>query len=183
MADLRVARTKELLRQALLDLCSTRQLGDVTVKDLLEKTQVSRAFFYRHYRDVDDLAQDVWLSRLPYFAPPYPRLADYASPSEACRVLLDALADELLFFKANPNFARGVSDQVGRSSYYRDSKASHVVRRRLPICGIALSAPSPMTLSVRRRSSSFLAILPRYLVTYAFSSSKVLRTPSVCERS
>lgn len=98
----------------------------MTVKDLLEKAQVSRASFYRHYRDIDDLAQDAWLGRMPYFAPPYPRLADYDSPEQACRVLLDTLADELFFLKGNPNFARGLSEQVGRSPYYRDSEASHM---------------------------------------------------------
>lgn len=125
MADRRVVRTKELLRAALLDLCYARQLCDVSVKDLLERAQVSRAAFYRHYRDLDDLAQDTWLSRLPYFQPPYPRLADYASPAQACHVLLDALADELRFFKDNVNFARGITESIGRSPYYRNSEESH----------------------------------------------------------
>lgn len=126
MVDRRVIRTKETLRTALLDLCRTRPLSAVSVKDLLDQAQLSRSAFYRHYRDIDDLAQDVWLSRMPYFTPPYPRLADYASPGEACRVLLGVLADELLFFKENTNFAKGIVDNIGRSPYYRDSEALHM---------------------------------------------------------
>lgn len=126
MVDRRVVRTKETLRAALLGLCQTRPLAAVSVKDLLERAQVSRTAFYRHYWDIDDLAQDAWLSRMPYFKPPYPRLADYESAGEACRILLDVIADELLFFKTNVNLAKGIVDSIGRSPYYRESEELHM---------------------------------------------------------
>lgn len=126
MEDKRVVRTKELLRSALLAICKVKPLSEVSVKDVLDQAQVSRAAFYRHYRDLDDLAQEVWLSRMPYFSPPYPRLADYESPSQACRVLLDSIADELRFFKENVNLAKGIAENVGRSRYYLESEESHM---------------------------------------------------------
>lgn len=126
MEDKRVVRTKGLLRSALLAICKVKPLSEVSVKDVLDQAQVSRAAFYRHYCDLDDLAQEVWLSRLPYFSPPYPRLADYESPAQACRVMLDAIAEELAFFKENVNFAKGIAENVGRSRYYLDSEESHM---------------------------------------------------------
>ena len=46
---------KEILANGLLDLCHKKDLSQVTVKDLLETTGVSRQTFYNHFLDKNDL--------------------------------------------------------------------------------------------------------------------------------
>ena len=40
---------KEILANGLLDLCHTKDLSQITIKDLLETTGVSRQTFYNHF--------------------------------------------------------------------------------------------------------------------------------------
>jgi AcrR family transcriptional regulator len=58
--DVRVRRTRTLLRQALVDLIEERGFDRVTVGDLTTRAMVSRASFYRNYRDKYDLVEQVF---------------------------------------------------------------------------------------------------------------------------
>jgi len=53
--DRRVRKTRQLLREALMELTLERGYDHVTVQDILEKADVGRSTFYAHYRDKDDL--------------------------------------------------------------------------------------------------------------------------------
>ena len=53
--DRRVRRTRRVLREALLELVVAKGYDRVTVQDVLERADLSRATFYAHYRDKDDL--------------------------------------------------------------------------------------------------------------------------------
>jgi len=53
--DRRIRRTKERLRQALLDLILEKPYDEITVQNILDKGDVSRSAFYAHYSDKDDL--------------------------------------------------------------------------------------------------------------------------------
>ena len=53
--DRRVRRTRDLLRDAVLELGKTRDLTDLTVQDITRQAEVNRATFYQHYRDKDEL--------------------------------------------------------------------------------------------------------------------------------
>lgn len=46
---------KEILANGLLDLGYKKDLSQITVKDLLEATGVSRQTFYNHFLDKNDL--------------------------------------------------------------------------------------------------------------------------------
>jgi AcrR family transcriptional regulator len=53
--DRRVRRTRQLLREALVELTLERGYDRVTVQDILDRADVGRSTFYAHYRDKDDL--------------------------------------------------------------------------------------------------------------------------------
>ncbi len=53
--DRRVRRTRRLLRQALLTLVTEKDYDRITVQDVLDRADLSRATFYAHFRDKDDL--------------------------------------------------------------------------------------------------------------------------------
>lgn len=53
--DHRVRRTRDRLGDAMVELLLQKPFDDITVQDLLKRAGVSRATFYTHYRDKNDL--------------------------------------------------------------------------------------------------------------------------------
>lgn len=55
--DRRIIRTKQLLKDKLLDLISENGMDQVTVKELTERAGLNRGTFYLHYRDIQDFCE------------------------------------------------------------------------------------------------------------------------------
>lgn len=55
--DLRVARTRKMLRDAMIALAIQQGFDAVTVNDIVELAMVNRSTFYRHYQDKYDLVE------------------------------------------------------------------------------------------------------------------------------
>jgi AcrR family transcriptional regulator len=58
--NLRVRRTQKLLREALIELIEERGFDELTVGEITERAMVSRAAFYRNYRDKYDLVEQIF---------------------------------------------------------------------------------------------------------------------------
>ncbi|MGZ3611431.1 MAG: TetR/AcrR family transcriptional regulator, partial [Ktedonobacteraceae bacterium] len=58
--NLRVKRTKILLREALIALIEEQGFDALTVGELTKRAMVSRAAFYRNYRDKYDLVEQIF---------------------------------------------------------------------------------------------------------------------------
>jgi AcrR family transcriptional regulator len=58
--NIRIRRTRVLLREALVDLIEDRGFDRVTVGDLCSRAMVSRAAFYRNYRDKYALVEQIF---------------------------------------------------------------------------------------------------------------------------
>lgn len=52
--DPRVMRSTRALREAMANLLAEQRFGSITVQQILERAGVSRATFYKYYRDKDD---------------------------------------------------------------------------------------------------------------------------------
>jgi len=57
---LRFRRTQKLLREALIELIEERGFDALTVGEITERAMVSRAAFYRNYRDKYDLVEQIF---------------------------------------------------------------------------------------------------------------------------
>lgn len=55
---------KALLANGLLELCEEMPLELITIKQLLNKTEVSRQTFYNHFKDKNDLIQYIYLEKI-----------------------------------------------------------------------------------------------------------------------
>lgn len=55
--NIRHQETERALQEALLALLARKRLDAVTVRELCEMAQVNKATFYRHYKDIYDLAE------------------------------------------------------------------------------------------------------------------------------
>lgn len=53
--DRRVRRTRQQLREALLELILEKGYDDITVQEITDRADLARATFYIHYRDKDEL--------------------------------------------------------------------------------------------------------------------------------
>ncbi len=53
--DLRVIRTRDAIRNALVDLIEEKGFEAITVKDITDKAKINRGTFYAHYQDKFDL--------------------------------------------------------------------------------------------------------------------------------
>ena len=58
--NLRVRRTQKLLREALIELIEEQGFDVLTVGELTGRAMVSRAAFYRNYRDKYDLVEQIF---------------------------------------------------------------------------------------------------------------------------
>ena len=57
--DLRVMKTKRAIKRALTDLCASKPLAEVTVKELCSQAEVSKPAFYYHYGNVADVVDEI----------------------------------------------------------------------------------------------------------------------------
>lgn len=55
---------KNIIAQALLELCEEKQLEKITIRDILNQCGVSRQTFYNHFIDKDDLIHYIYDSRI-----------------------------------------------------------------------------------------------------------------------
>lgn len=57
--DLRVIKTKMLIRKSFIDLSKKINYQKITVKDLCDKAMINRNTFYLHYENKDDLVKEI----------------------------------------------------------------------------------------------------------------------------
>ena len=57
--DVRIVKTKERLKRALLDLLKTKSASEISVSEICKKGEVNRNTFYCHYDSVQDLLSEV----------------------------------------------------------------------------------------------------------------------------
>ena len=56
--DRRIRRTKKAIKEALIEVLKKKNVENVTIKELADKADITRATFYQYYRDpVDTLEQ------------------------------------------------------------------------------------------------------------------------------
>ena len=57
--DRRVRYTKMVIRESFLDLLQTKDISQISIKEICEKADINRATFYSHYQDPYDLMEKI----------------------------------------------------------------------------------------------------------------------------
>jgi AcrR family transcriptional regulator len=95
--DRRAARTRRLLKQALMELMHTMRYEDITVQHIIDGADVGRSTFYAHYVDKDALVKEIFEEMLETITRGVKPEADEANVSFPLagmfRHLMDQLAD------------------------------------------------------------------------------------------
>ncbi|ALM56142.1 TetR/AcrR family transcriptional regulator [Staphylococcus equorum] len=55
--DLRIERTRYMLKNALIDLLEEKNVESITINMLSEKAMINRVTFYSHYKDLTDMLE------------------------------------------------------------------------------------------------------------------------------
>ncbi len=57
--DRRIKKTKQLLKQGLIDIMFEKDIKNITIKELVEKVDINRSTFYLHYSDIYELLAEL----------------------------------------------------------------------------------------------------------------------------
>ena len=105
--DLRVQRTKKILKETLKNMLINLSYEKITVKDLCEKSMINRRTFYLHYDSIDNLLEDI---QLDYTIEFYKIIKDYDFYYDIDKLTYEYFSfsekNGLIFEKinTNPNF-------------------------------------------------------------------------------
>lgn len=134
--DLRVTRTRKMLREAMITLAIQKGFANITINDIVELAMVNRATFYRHYQDkydlvesyLDELYTDLNAAPAP---PPSP-----AEPNPRLVKLFEHIRDHAPFYRAmlGPQGYSGFGERIRRltEATLRARWEAAEVRTRMP---------------------------------------------------
>ena len=57
--DLRIQKTRQAIREAFVSLRTTKNLEQITVKELCQQARISKGTFYLHYRSISDVLTEM----------------------------------------------------------------------------------------------------------------------------
>ncbi|MCH5203657.1 MAG: TetR/AcrR family transcriptional regulator [Oscillospiraceae bacterium] len=66
--DLRVIKTRAVIKNTLIELMSEKEIAKITVSQLCEKAKINRKTFYRHYREINDVKAELENEALEEFS-------------------------------------------------------------------------------------------------------------------
>jgi AcrR family transcriptional regulator len=114
--DLRVTRTRKILRDAMIALAIQKGFANLTINDIVELAMVNRATFYRHYQDKYDLVES-YLDELyaELNAAPAP-LPSSGEPNPRLVKLFEHIRDHAPFYRAmlGPHGYSGFGERIRR---------------------------------------------------------------------
>lgn len=125
--DLRVQRTRGLLRQALIDLVDSEGYENISVRDITQKAQVGYKTFYRHYEGKEALLQALAAEMLAEFQQVVLPPSDERAPQENTLAILNYIEANAAIFMMllNSSASKQVLDiainfglEQGRQTFY-----------------------------------------------------------------
>lgn len=117
--DRRVRRTRELLTNALVALLQEKSLHEITVKELCDVADINRGTFYLHYKDINDMTEQLENDILNQ----YETLLKRYAPSELAQNPYDILYHLILFTDAYKNLFKTLLRPGGDISFLVKIKA------------------------------------------------------------
>lgn len=138
MEDKRIAKTKQNLKQALVDLAAEKPFEQITVTELCKRAGTSRITFYAHYSDKYELLDEVFRDMRASASELFHRLQRENNPRgdevDGCCNLLDAILS--VYYGQEPLFTHAVPHESSYLFYYLHNyiieNVARVIRRYRP---------------------------------------------------
>lgn len=120
MEDKRIAKTKQNLKHALVDLAAEKPFEQITVTELCKRASTSRITFYAHYSDKYELLDEVFRDMRASASQLFHRMQRENNPQGdeivGCCNLLDAILN--VYYGQEPLFAHAVPHESSYLFYY-----------------------------------------------------------------
>jgi AcrR family transcriptional regulator len=156
--DRRIARTRQFLQDALIELILEKGYEAITVQDLLDRANIGRSTFYSHYRDKEDLLLSGFSGLFERFKEQYQNeLNDLQNGKDAAKqfslyIFCHAEGHRKVF---QAMFGRQAGDIVIR---YAHQSLTEIVHNHL--AGVyPYSRSVPLDITIHYLVSSFLSLL------------------------
>lgn len=101
--DLRVQRTKKVLKDNFKNMFLNTQYEKITIKDLCEKSMINRRTFYLHYSSIDDILNEILEELAKEFFEYTSGYDHFANPDKMIRDYFVFTNEHPLFEKLNNN--------------------------------------------------------------------------------
>lgn len=98
--DPRVIRTRQLLKDAFVDLIQTMEIDKITVNRLAEQATVNRVTFYLHFRDIPDMIEQMADEMVRDLGQILQNHASLNSSEQKLELFLGHIANNAKFYKA-----------------------------------------------------------------------------------
>ena len=114
--DRRVARTKRLLAQALLELVNEQPFEAITIRDITDRADIGYATFFRHYNGKDDLMLEMFTQVVADLESRNETRIDHSFEREGY-LYFKHIADNRALYRSildSPAFSRKLRDHIAR---------------------------------------------------------------------
>lgn len=127
--DLRVIRTKESIRDALVELIEEKGFDAITVKDITTRARINRGTFYAHYQDKFDLItkceDEIMLEMYRIAKQNFPGVIAILETNSATLTPLPAAVSIFEYINQNSDFMKAVLGPKGDLSF--QSRLKHFI--------------------------------------------------------
>ena len=115
-SDRRVKRTKKALRNALFELSESKEINEITVREITELADINRSTFYLYYKDVYDMFESIQNEILALFSK---TILPFNYDASAPNSLAQYIERYLSFCKYNPElckfiFRNGTNNKIAQ---------------------------------------------------------------------
>jgi AcrR family transcriptional regulator len=163
--DPRVRRTRQLLRNALIELIPEKGYDSITIQDITDRATLNRATFYLHYRDKEDLLErgfeEIWDDLTAQN--PLPIAADGSLSFEGTEITVrtdfEHLVKNAAFYRVMLG-ERGVAEFIHR---LQDHVYETTANRLRSVLGELPAGPVPIEMVLQFIASAYVGIIHWWL--------------------
>lgn len=142
--DPRVIRTRQLIKNALIDLLQEMEVSKISVNRLAERATINRVTFYLHYRDIQDMLEKMaqeMVEDIEEIMMSTERSRDDSKEIEELKLLdlLEYIADNAKFYKVvlgsrrTPIFTERLLNTLSDIITKRTESASFLATKDIPV--------------------------------------------------
>lgn len=119
--DRRIRKTERAMRDALFSLMEEKPFSQINVRELVERSDVNRSTFYRHYLDIPDMAEQLEASFVDGAHAILLRYADAPEPE----IPVACMSEMLEYVKENRSIFLALASENGDPRFLRSMETMY----------------------------------------------------------
>jgi AcrR family transcriptional regulator len=178
-ADLRVVRSKKMIKEAFLELIAEKGYKNVTIKDIAERAMVNRKTFYNRYESIDALFHEILNETTKLILINPAQACRQADPNGSCVDLYDEIRTFLTNLSSNKRTLNILFNDISSFELNRQIERgvqSYVLERLADSRQNSFSANKyPIKLLACLITSVFIVVIRWWLIQEDYSEEDAAR--------